>query len=330
MKTKQFILCFCSAFLLLSLSSCRHKAKNDNVPQESNTPIARPDFSADSAYAFVEAQCAFGPRVPATEAHRRCGAYLQHMLERFCDTVFVQEYSVLTYNKLKLQARNFIGSFNPQADKRILLAAHWDSRPYADHDPNPSLHRTPIDGANDGGSGVGVLLEVARQLSLKRPETGVDILFFDVEDYGSPQDEEGETNDWCLGSQYWAKHPHVAAYKARFGILLDMVGGQDAVFCKEGTSAYYARDIQQRVWNYAAQLGHAAHFSLKETPPIIDDHLYINQLSGIPVIDIIEYHPETGSGFNPNWHTVNDRLEFIDRASLQRVGEVVLYTLYNE
>ncbi|MBO4281620.1 MAG: M28 family peptidase [Bacteroidales bacterium] len=328
MKTRHLFLC--GALLLLCATACRHENNNATPPQENEEAVVRPDFSADSAYAFVAAQCAFGPRVPNTEAHRRCGAYLRQTLERFCDTVYVQEYSVRTYNNLTLKACNLIGCFNPQAEKRILVAAHWDSRPYADHDPDPALHRTPIDGANDGGSGVGVLLETARQLSLKRPETGVDILFFDAEDYGSPQDEEGSTDDWCLGSQYWAKHPHVTAYKARFGILLDMVGGQNAVFCKEGTSAFYAQDIQNRIWNYAARLGHAAHFSPKETPAIIDDHLYINQITSIPVIDIIEYHAGTGSGFNPNWHTVNDRLENIDRASLQRVGEVVLYTLYNE
>ena len=317
------LLCFCSA--------CRHQQQTENQTDEKQV-VERPQFSADSAYTYTEAQCAFGPRVPNTEAHRKCSAYLTSMFQRFCDTVYVQEFNAKAYNGSQLKSRNIIGCFNPEAKDRIIVASHWDSRPYADHDPDPSMHRTPIDGANDGAAGVGVLLEIARQLSLKHPDRGIDLICFDSEDYGAPQDEESRQSedDWCLGSQYWSQHPHRAAYSARFGILLDMVGGANALFCKEGTSTFYARDILNRVWDYAAALGYTSDFSRRETAPIIDDHLYVNRLTNIPMIDIIEYNEAGGTGFNPTWHTLKDNMENISRSSLQKVGEVVLYTLYNE
>ncbi|MBP5396673.1 MAG: M28 family peptidase [Bacteroidales bacterium] len=319
--------------VLLCMTACRRsseqmQADGSNTPTQ---PIERPSFDADSAYAYVAAQCAFGPRVPNTEAHRQCGRYLTETLQRYCDTVYVQEFTVRAYDGTLLKAKNIIGSFNPQADNRILAAAHWDSRPYADHDPDQANHRTPIEGANDGASGIGVLLEAARQLSFNRPQNGIDLICFDVEDYGAPHDVSSHSeDDWCLGAQHWATHPHLPGYRARFGLLLDMVGGQNAQFCMEGTSLYFARDIMERVWNVAAQLGYSADFSRSETAPIIDDHLYINRRTRIPMIDIIEYHGRSGTGFNPTWHTLEDNLRNIDRRSLQKVGEVLLHTLRNE
>lgn len=320
------------AALLFFCSACKHQQKPEDQTNNEQKTAERPSFSADSAYAFTEAQCAFGPRVPNTEAHRKCSAYLTAAFRRFCDTVYVQEFNGKAYNGILLKSKNIIGCFNPEAKERILVASHWDSRPYADHDPDPAMHRTPIDGANDGAAGVGILLEIARQLSLKHPDKGIDLVCFDSEDYGAPQDDDAQysEDDWCLGSQYWAQHPHRTAYSARFGILLDMVGGPNALFCKEGTSAFYAQDILNRVWNYAAGLGYSSDFSSRETAPIIDDHLYINKLSNIPMIDIIEYNEAGGTGFNPTWHTLKDNMENISRATLQKVGEVVLYTLYNE
>eukprot|EP00825_Cyclidium_porcatum_P021229 TRINITY_DN23737_c0_g1_i2.p3 TRINITY_DN23737_c0_g1~~TRINITY_DN23737_c0_g1_i2.p3 ORF type:complete len:174 (+),score=13.52 TRINITY_DN23737_c0_g1_i2:413-934(+) len=135
--------------------------------------------------------------------------------------------------ELFFSCKNIIASFNPDKKSRILLASHWDSRPYADHDPNKENHKTPIDGANDGASGVGILIEVARQLSIKKPELGVDIVFWDIEDYGEPQGTEtGKEDTWCIGTQHWAKNPHKQGYSARFGILLDMVGGKKCSICQ--------------------------------------------------------------------------------------------------
>ena len=240
--------------------------------------IISADFNVDSAYIYIAQQVALGPRVPNTPAHKACADYLIEKMHGFCDTLIVQDFTVKAYNGTLLNGKNIIGSFRPELTSRILLGAHWDSRPYADHDPNPANRRTPIDGANDGASGIGVLMEIARQLSLKNPEIGVDIIFFDVEDYGAPQDDENSYQGefWCLGSQYWAKNQHIQNYKARYGILLDMVGGKNAVFTREGTSNYFAPDILNKVWNIAMKLGYTAYFKNIETPPITDDHLYIN------------------------------------------------------
>ncbi len=324
---KLFIL---TAGCLICLAGCQ-RSRQESQPAEKPAPIERPAFNSDSAYAFVAAQCAFGPRVPNTEAHRKCGQYITEILRTLCDTVYVQEFTIPAYDGTILKAKNIIGCFNPRSEQRVFAAAHWDSRPCADHDPDPLNHRTPIDGANDGASGIGILLETARQLSIDHPENGIDLICFDVEDYGAPQDVQSNIqDDWCLGSQYWSQHPHTPGYRARFGVLLDMVGGQNAVFCKEGTSDFYARDILERVWNAAAQLGYSTDFSRKVTPPIIDDHLYINKTMRIPVIDIIEYHEKSGTGFNPSWHTLDDNIQNIDRKTLQKVGEVLLHTLRNE
>lgn len=316
--------------LTLGVSAC--KSPQTTETQETPKVLYIPAFDADSAYTFVENQVSFGPRVPNTPAHASCANYLITELSRFCDTVIVQEFSTKAYNGTTLHGKNIIGVFNQAKQNRILLGAHWDSRPYADHDPNPANHRTPIDGANDGASGVGVLLEIARQLQIKKSEIGVDIIFFDVEDYGAPQDAEAayQGEFWCLGSQHWAKFPHVEKYKARFGILLDMVGGSEAIFTHEGTSRYFAFDILSNVWDIAMQMGYGSYFKSIETSPITDDHLYINKITKIPVIDIIEHSPYTSTGFNKHWHTLNDNMSNIDKKTLEAVGKVTLATIYNE
>ena len=320
--------------LIPLLFSCNQTQKQHNTtPSTEPAPtIQLPDFNKDSAYYFVEQQVKFGPRVPNSKAHKACGQFLISTLKRYADTVLSQPLTVKAYNGTVLHGQNIIGVFKPDARKRVLLAAHWDSRPYADHDPNPDNRRTPIDGANDGASGVGVLLEIARQLQMKSPQIGVDIIFFDLEDYGEPDDErfiyQGE--NWCLGSQVWAKNPHVQNYRAMYGILLDMVGGKNAQFTKEGTSRYYAPDIVEKVWNRANALGFSSYFINKETNPITDDHLYINEIRNIPTIDIIEWNPNSGTGFYKYWHTLNDNLENIDKETLFVVGNVVLSVVYLE
>ena len=316
--------------LIPLLFSCNQTQKqHDTTPStEPTTTVQLPDFDKDSAYCFVEQQVKFGPRVPNSKAHKACGQFLISTLKRYADTVLSQPLTVKAYNGTVLHGQNIIGVFKPDARKRVLLAAHWDSRPYADHDPNPDNRRTPIDGA----SGVGVLLEIARQLQMKSPQIGVDIIFFDLEDYGEPDDERSiyEGENWCLGSQTWAKNPHVQNYRAMYGILLDMVGGKNAQFTKEGTSRYYAPDIVEKVWNRANALGFSSYFINKETNPITDDHLYINEIRNIPTIDIIEWNSNSGTGFYKYWHTLNDNLENIDKETLFVVGNVVLSVVYGE
>lgn len=319
-----------------ALFSCSSKATHESVVDQTTTAVSSvdssekvPTFDADSAYHFVDQQVKFGPRVPNSAAHKACGAYLAQELERLGAKVFQQNMTVTAYDKTPLEAMNIIGSYNPEKEKRILLFAHWDSRPYADHDANATLHKTPIDGADDGASGVGALLEIARQLSIKSPEVGVDIIFFDAEDYGTPEFVDTYIPDtWCLGSQFWAKNPHVPNYKADFGILLDMVGAKDATFYKEFTSMRYAARYVDLVWNTARNLGYGRYFVNADGNAITDDHQYVISGRGIPCIDIIHTQPNGETGFGKHWHTSNDTMENIDRNTLKAVGQTVLEIIY--
>ena len=285
-----------------------------------------PTFNADSAYAFVQAQVDFGPRVPATAAHAACADYLTATLERFGAQVEVQQGEMPLYSGEKKPLKNIIGQFNPDAKGRILLCSHWDSRPFADQDPNPANHHTPILGANDGASGVGVLLEVARQLSTNAPSVGIDIIFFDLEDWGAPEFYTGaERSDaWCLGSQFWAKEAKNAGYKADFGILLDMVGASGAQFYREQFSSHFARAVQDEVWNTAQSLGFGNTFVDARGGTITDDHYYVNTVAGVPCIDIIQYNPYGITGFGDYWHTLADDMRHIDCRTLYMVGQTLL------
>ncbi len=313
--------------------ACSAKSTKKQAVAETNqsATIEIPMFDADSAYAYVERQVAFGYRIPNTPAHAATADYLATELTRHGAAVTVQEGEVIAYDGTPLSIRNIIGSFSPEKKNRILLFAHWDSRPYADNDPDKSKHRTPIAGADDGASGVGVLLEIARQVGARQPRAGVDIAFFDAEDYGEPywSSTTGHDESWALGSQYWAARPHRQGYRARYGILLDMVGGTRAQFRREMFSKYYASALVNRVWETATRLGYGNYFVESDGVYVTDDHLYVNQY-GIPSIDIIPCHSSTPSGFPPYWHTLNDTMENIDRATLKAVGQTVLTVIYEE
>ena len=318
---------FAAAMISCSQTPSSSSAKVESQPvKQQNVPA----FDADSAWVFVENQVKFGPRVPNSEAHVACGNYLTSELKRFGAQVYEQEATLTAYNGTQLKAKNIIGSFNPENSKRVLLFAHWDSRPYADHDKDPANHKKPIDGADDGASGVGVLLEMARQFSIKSPAIGIDIIFFDAEDYGTPEFvKEYKENTWCLGAQFWAKNPHVKGYKADFGILLDMVGAKNASFFKEATSMRYAPQIVEEVWSTARDLGYGKFFINAEGGAITDDHQYVILGRNIPCIDIIYTDPESDNGFGPHWHTQNDTMDNIDRETLKAVGQTVLQVVYN-
>lgn len=322
-----------SITFILLLSACDDSPKVSSSPakQKSTTKkVNRPNFNADSAYHFVEKQVSFGPRVPNTESHQMTKDYLSAKLEQYGFTLQNQEFKATAFNGQTLKLTNVIGSYQIENPNRILLFAHWDTRPFADQDVKDK--NKPIDGANDGGSGVGVLLEVARQVQKVQPKIGLDIIFFDGEDYGQPSGgmTQRQARTWCLGSQHWGKTPHVPNYTARYGILLDMVGAKDAFFTKEGISMYYAPDVVEKVWNNALQLGHSKHFVFQETNHVgEDDHLYVNQLRNIPSIDIIQYDPDTRA-FGKHWHTHEDNMNIIDKSTLQAVGETVLFTIFKE
>ena len=312
----------------LLFMQCDRDKKKQPVQHE---VVEAPAFDADSAFSFVKAQTDFGPRVPNSAAHEQCARFLQSTLERFCDTVVLQKFTASAYNGTKLQGTNIIGSFAPEKPRRVVLSSHWDSRHVADHDPDPANRNHPIDGANDGASGVGVLLELARQLSLKRPDIGVDIVLFDAEDYGAPEGSNAQDGEWWgLGSQYWAEHPHVADYRADYGILLDMVGATGAKFRYEHFSSYYAQDILTKVWSSASRLGFGKTFVAERTHPITDDHYYVNTMGNVRMIDIIHQDDFSGTGFTSTWHTLNDNIEHIDKNTLSIVGKTLLYVIYEE
>ncbi|MGC8864531.1 MAG: M28 family peptidase [Bacteroidales bacterium] len=316
------------------LGACGHGKKS--IPAEGETRKIEknlPVFNADSAYEFVARQVAFGPRVTSSEASARCAAWITRTLRRYTPHVQVQAFKVRAYNGETLNGKNIIASFQPENKVRILLGAHWDSRPYADHDPDQANHRKPIDGANDGASGVGVLMEIARLLQLQAPSVGVDIVLFDAEDYGPPSDlQSDEGNDWWgLGSQYWSRNPHKSGYQARYGILLDMVGVQNPTFPMEGFSLYYAPAVVKKVWDIAAEMGYGNSFISEPGGYITDDHYYVNKIANIPMINIIHLERNASGGtFYPFWHTLGDSLDKVDKNSLQMVGNVLVGVIYSE
>lgn len=319
---------FILIFSVLFFTSCKQPAKVQNKEEK---VVIVPGFNADSAYQYVQKQVDFGPRVPNSTAHKLCASYLSASLKNFGATIVEQKADLQAYNGIILKSTNIIGSYNIESKTRILLCAHWDSRPISDHDSNPQNFNKPVLGANDGASGVGVLLEMARVFGKNTPNVGIDIVFFDAEDYGAPENFVGNSeNSWCLGSQYWSANPHVAGYTAKYGILLDMVGAPNATFYKEQISMSYAPDVVNNVWATARNLGFSQYFINENGGGITDDHLYVNKIAGIPCIDIIHFNPNSEHGFGDYWHTVNDTMENIDKNTLFAVGTTLMNVVYKE
>lgn len=337
MNTVRRLVTFCSLIIplfgMISCTNTNQPAANTTAKTSPEKEIAIPSFNADSAYLFVKQQVDFGPRVCSNQAHEKCASYLAEKLRSYNAKVVVQEGQVTTFNAKTLKIKNIIGSYNLANKNRILICSHWDSRPFADHDPDPKKHNTPIDGANDGASGVGVILEIARQVNLSSPSIGIDLIFFDAEDYGPPQDQmlgQDTENWWGLGTQYWARNPHVAGYTARYGILLDMVGAANATFLAEANSMQYASAVVRNVWNTATNIGYSDFFIFEPGGAITDDHLFINRILNLPTIDIIHLDRKTQTGFYPYWHTVKDNMNAIDRNTLLAVGQTLLTVIYRE
>lgn len=325
MKNRIWIL----LLLAFAWACSSEKTTETKVPEVVVKPY--PTFSADSAYAFIEKQVSFGPRVPGTTGHANTKAWIIDQLESWNWSVQTQDFQAKTYDGLTWDLSNIIASYNPQATKRILLAAHWDTRRIADKDTERIDE--PIDGANDGGSGVGVLMEIARVIGSGdlKPDVGIDIILFDGEDDGEPETARVRDNSqvwWCLGSQHWSQNKHTPNYSAYYGILVDLVGAKGAQFYREGYSRRYASGILKKVWDHASKLGHSAFFINQDSPEILDDHLFVNEYAQIPMIDIIEFSPQYG--FGHYHHTHQDNLDLIDKKPLQAVGETVLFTVFQE
>ncbi len=320
-----------STTLLTGTTACGNRTSSRSQDTDTIAMAPAPEFNADSAYAFTAAQCAFGPRVPNTEAHKLCGNYIAEKFRSYGALVTDQYADLTAFDGTVLKARNIIASYNPDAEARLLICGHWDSRPWADNDPDSANWHKPVLAANDAASDVAVMLEMARLIAQNPLKIGIDFICFDAEDYGAPQwINSNEENDWCLGSQYWAENPHKFGYKARFGILMDMVGGQGSTFSKELFSKEYAAQVVDIVWNTAAQIGYGNYFLNRDGGYITDDHLPVNRIAKIPCIDIIPYFSDGPSGFGPTWHTVNDDMEHIDKNVLKAVGQTVLQVIYNE
>lgn len=341
-KMSRHIILSVVAFLV-TVSACKTKQSQSDTTEttEQTNVVTAPSFNADSAYTYIDKQVKFGPRVPNTPAHVNTGNYLVAKLKQFGCEVTEQNFVATTWDGKKLNARNIIGAINPKATKRIVLASHWDSRPHADQDPDKADQSKPVTAANDGASGVGVLLELARtiQQSQQKPTVGIDIIFFDAEDWGNgdkaSNDFEKETGNqydyigFCLGSRHWSKNLHKPGYSAYYGILLDMVGAKGATFAKEGLSMQFAPSVVNNVWQTASRLGYSQYFVDAQGGQITDDHLAPNTIAKIPMIDII--HTNIGSGgFFPAWHTAEDDMSNIDRNTLKAVGQTLLQVVYNE
>jgi len=318
---------------LVQQSCVPKKATVQETPPVRSVQV--PVFNGDSAYAFVARQVAFGPRVPNTAAHRQTADFLVAAFKHYGATVTVQDFEALTWDNQKVQLKNIIASYQPTATKRILLAAHWDTRPYADKDEEK--RDVPFDGANDGASGVGVLLEMARLLGQgAAPAVGVDLILFDGEDWGTKENAKskidmpaGYEEWWCLGSQYWARHKHQKNYSAYYGVLLDMVGAKNAQFFREGGSLEYAPSVVEKVWTAAAQLGYGDYFVKTNVGGIIDDHLFVNEMGKIPMVDIVHY--QAGVGFFGDYHhTRKDNLSIISKETLTAVGRTLMKVVYEE
>jgi len=314
--------------LTFSLSQSCTEDKPTTTPPPPKKEVSVPKFDKDSSYVFIQKQVDFGPRVTNSDGHKACKEWLVSQFKKYNATVIEQDFEAKAYTGTILNGTNIIAQYNPENKNRVLLAAHWDTRPIADYDPDEANHDKPILGADDGGSGVGILMEIARQLSLNPIDLGVDIILFDAEDYGESKGEDYKT--WCLGSQYWGNNLHKSGYRANFGILLDMAGAKNARFTMDETSMTFAPAFMRKVWKLAQGMGYGSYFVSEQTQILIDDHLFVNQLTGIPTIDIINRPMKSETGFGDYWHTLNDDMTVIDRRTLRAVGQTVLAVVYRE
>jgi len=321
-------LLFCP--LLFTAFSCQSGQGGSATQQatttsQTTTQTAVPEFDATATYQLIQKQVDFGPRVPGSPAQKACADWLAEQLQPYCDSVYRQNVTVTAGNGKSLPCMNIIGVIHPEATHRVLLLAHWDTRPWADQDKTEK--DKPILGADDGGSGTAVLLSISKILK-EHPlpkDWGVDILLADVEDYGK---SEWGDDSYALGTQYWAHHPHVAGYKAQAGILLDMVGAKNARFPLEAYSQQHAGNVQQDVWQAAAKAGYSSYFVYENGGQITDDHVPVNEILKIPTIDIINLPAGSMTGFGRHWHTHQDNMDIIDQNTLKAVGQTLLQYLY--
>lgn len=305
---------------------------NDTIPMQ-----PAPLFCADSAMQYVREQCAFGPRTPMSAAHDTCCQWIAAEFRRHGADVAFQHIEVVGYDSTVMRGTNIMASINPEQTDRVLITAHYDSRMWADNDDDAAHHRSPVMAANDGASGVAVMLEMARAIGSMPLDFGVDFVCFDLEDQGIPRWAEKDNDEpadpygyWCMGSRQWAEQAFNGGYRARYAVNLDMVGGRGAKFAMETYSLQFARPVVQMIWHIAHQLGFGDYFDLDEGGAVMDDHVSIYQYTHIPSLDIVPHVSGSRSSFGETWHTLKDTPDNIDPAVMNAVGQVMLQTLYND
>ena len=338
----QYFLLVLLAAITITLSGCSddnsstsQSSGQTGTPAEAEKPVVIPPFNRDSAYAYVERQVELGPRNPGSEGIAAVRDWMEEMLKGYGAVVVRQDFNARLYTGDSYPSENIIASFNPGHRRRVILAAHYDTRFIAEEDPDEAKREMPIDGADDGASGVGVLIEIARIISENPIDLGIDIIMFDAEDQGKRGDGANTTETWCLGSQHWSRNPHKQGYNAEYGILLDMVGSKAAFFNKENVGRLYPHSNQvhqlyNKVWSLARAMGKGRYFQNRTIEGIVDDHYFVNRDAGIPMIDIINKPPNSQAGFGEHWHTHGDNMSIIDKNTLGSVGQVVTAVIYRE
>ena len=322
------------AVLACMLTACGGRSGRNIGGPDTITLAPCPTFNADTCMKYIQEQCNFGPRVTGSKEAEQCRQYLIEQFRRVGAVVEEQQADVTLWDGKVLPACNIIAKLNPDNTDRIIICAHWDSRPWADNDEDEKNHRTPVLAANDGASGVAMMMEICRLLQQNPIKVGIDFICFDAEDMGTPQwaeTEESTSDTWCLGSKFWAERAREEGYHARYGVLLDMVGGRGSVFPIEKVSQDYAEPIASLMVRLGNQIGYGHYFPLdKEGGYLMDDHVNVNRIARIPCIDIVPNFTDGPSSFGPTWHTVNDTPENIDVNVLEAVGQTLTQLIYNE
>lgn len=285
--------------LLLSLVAC------------DTTEVDRPAFDGAAALEYARQQLDFGPRIPGSEGHARMGDWLVQQMRERADTVVEQTWTHVTVAGDSLPMRNVLARFHPDSRRRILYVAHWDTRPISDK-ADAARRSIPVPGANDGASGVALLMAVADQLQAMPPNVGVDLLFVDGEDYG----DFDRMEDVLIGSRWFAQNLPEADYQPMIGVVWDMIGDADLVIHQEGYSLRGAPEVVERVWRVAGELGHSSTFRSSSQGGVVDDHIPLLEV-GLRVINVIDMN-------YPPHHTPDDTMDRISAASLQIVGEVAM------
>lgn len=347
MNKKKLLILGCCLALVAGVAAYCHSSSAADPEAAAEAAAAKlgpvgPAFCTDTAYAYLQAQCDFGPRPMNTPAHEACARWIADKFRQHGCAVELQQATLTAYDGTPLRATNIIARYQPDATTRVMLCAHYDSRPWADNDPDTTARRKPILAANDAASGVGVMLELARLVRSEKLTTtdggqplGIDFVCFDAEDWGQPdwdkaQNQSATDGGWALGAQHFADNLDPAR-APRYAILLDMVGAEAAQFCKEGFSKQYAPEVVKRVWRAAKQAGFAHYFPAKDGGWVNDDHLPLNQTAHVPAIDIIPYFPDCPqSSFGPTWHTLADDMAHISRETLRAVGQTLVQVLHTE